>query len=157
MQLFLVRHADAILGAETDHQRPLSELGKLQASQSADFLSQSILSPETIILCSDALRTTITAKIIVDKLNPVTRLMTNNSYYHASVGQWCDGINEYQCVDNLILVGHNPTISYLSKHLNSGHAQQFSPSCVAHFELEIQPDGLKLPAQFIAFFKPDAV
>lgn len=160
MKVFLVRHADAEFGNTSDHQRPLSALGQHQALKTADYLQQNIHSNEVTIICSNALRTHTTANIIAKhiqsnpkKSNPV---LADHIYYHATVGQWCDGITAYQNNDYLILVGHNPTISYLSKYLNSMHAQQFSPACVAQYQLEIKADGLKLPASFIDFFNPNA-
>ena len=154
MQLFLVRHADAKFNAQTDHQRPLSEIGKLQAQLSAQYIKQNIKSPAVNILCSDALRTLTTAQIIAQELESC-QLSENNVYYQASVGQWCDGIASQPLQKTVVLVGHNPTISNLSNHLNSTHAPTFSPACVAHYELEILTDGLKLPAQHIDFFKPN--
>ncbi|VAW45765.1 hypothetical protein MNBD_GAMMA02-972 [hydrothermal vent metagenome] len=156
MQLFLVRHANSNFGASTDHQRPLSQLGLKQAAQSAEYLKQSIQSTDVHIICSDALRTKTTALIIQQHIKAVN-ITSNNIYYNARVGEWCDGISTHKSVGNLILVGHNPTMSSLSMHLNPTLVQRFNPSCVAHYELEIQADGLKLPAQLKDFFKPDAI
>jgi phosphohistidine phosphatase SixA len=160
MQLFLVRHADSDFGANTDHQRPLSKLGINQAKQSAAYIKQrinssEINSPGTQIICSDALRTQTTALVIQQHLSPCL-LKPDNTYYHARVGDWCDGIMAHQSVENLILVGHNPTLSFLSKHLNPSQAHNLCPSCVLHYELEIHQDGLKLPAQLKDVFKPNA-
>lgn len=155
MQLFIVRHADSHFGANSDHQRPLSELGKRQADQSATFIKSHLGSTAVQIICSDALRTSTTAQLIQQQL-PQSQLNADNAYYHAHVGQWCDAIMAQQADQPLILVGHNPTISLLSKHLNSLHFKRFSPACVAHYQLEIAPDGLKLPAQLKDFFIPNA-
>ena len=155
MQLFLVRHAAADFNASSDHQRPLSEIGKLQAKQSAVYIKQKVQSSDVLIISSDALRTETTALIIQQQLNPC-QLSAHSSFYHAQVGAWCDAIMAHQSTEYLILVGHNPTISMLSSYLNAPHAHRFSPACVAHYELEIAADGLKLPAQFKYFFKPNA-
>ncbi len=156
MQLFIVRHADSNFVAGSDHQRPLSELGERQAQQSATFLKQIIQSADVQIICSDALRTQTTALIIQQQLNH-SQLSAENAFYHAQVGQWCDAIMAHKLTANLILVGHNPTISLLSRHLNPSRPKRFSPSCVAHYELEIKSDGLKLPAQLKDFFIPNAI
>ncbi len=156
MQLYLVRHADSSFGANTDHQRPLSELGKYQATLSAAYLKQRVQSAHTQIICSDSLRTESTAIIIQNQIQGCD-LCSDNAFYHARVGEWCDSICENRSAESLILVGHNPIMGFLAKHLNPSLSYQFSPSCVAHYELEILPDGLKLPAQLIDFFKPDAV
>lgn len=160
MNLFLVRHADAEFSSSSDHQRPLSALGQQQALKTAAYLEKSLQSNDVQIICSDALRTQTTANIIAKHIKSTQihsiQVIADHIYYHATVGQWCDGITANQHRENLILVGHNPTISYLSKYLNTKHAQQFSPACVAQYQLEIKADGLKLPASFIDFFKPNA-
>ncbi len=156
MNLYLVRHADSTFVASSDHQRPLTELGMQQAAQSANYLKQKVHAPDTLIICSDALRTETTASIIQQHIES-NQLISESTYYHARTGEWCDGICSHRHVEHLILVGHNPTMSFLSKHLNPSAPQQFKQSCVAHYELEILTDGLKLPAHFIDFFTPDAV
>jgi len=156
MQLYLVRHADSNFDASSDHQRPLSALGMRQAAHSATYLKKRIHTSDSQIICSDALRTETTALIIQQQIDP-SNLSTDNRYYHARVGDWCDAIMTHSSLENLILVGHNPTISFLSKYLNPSNIQSFSPSCVAHYQLEINSDGLKLPVQFIDYFKPDAI
>lgn len=156
MQLYIVRHADSNFVTGSDHQRPLSELGKRQALQTATFLKHNIQSRDAQIICSDALRTQTTALIIQQQLS-ASQLSAENAFYHAHVGQWCDAIMAHQTTAHLILVGHNPTISLLSRHLNPSQAKRFSPSCVAHYELEIKSDGLKLPAQLKDFFIPNAI
>jgi len=156
MKLYLVRHADSNFSGNSDHQRPLSDLGKRQALETAAYLKQKIKSGDTQIICSDSLRTESTALIIQDHIKTCD-LYAENTFYHARVGEWCDTILAHKTAKNLILVGHNPIMGFLAKHLNPSFSTQFSPSSVAHYELDILPDGLKLPAQFKDFFKPDAV
>ncbi len=156
MNLYLVRHADSTFEASSDHQRPLTELGMQQAYQSANYLKPRVHAPETLIICSDAMRTETTASIIQQHIQS-NQLISESTYYHARTGQWCDGICANSNIEHLILVGHNPTMSFLAKHLNPSNPLQFKQSCVAHYELEIISDGLKLPAQFIDFFTPDAI
>ncbi|MFC3194745.1 SixA phosphatase family protein [Marinicella sediminis] len=155
MNLFVVRHGDSPFTTATDHQRPLSDLGIRQATQSGRFIATRIPASKSLIVCSDALRTTTTAHTIGEQLNSV-EIKAQANLYGAQTGQWCDVMERHADIDNLILVGHNPTMSLLARHLFSLRAFQFQPACVAHFGLEIDADGLRLPAQYKEFFNPDA-
>ncbi|MCW8870695.1 MAG: phosphohistidine phosphatase SixA [Proteobacteria bacterium] len=153
MNLFIVRHGHSPM-QDTDHQRPLSELGRHQARQAAQFIQQHT---DTIpyILCSDAVRTHQTARLIADAFG-INDCDSRNEFYTAGVGIWCDAIREMANSPSLILVGHNPTISQLSGFLADSDDIYFKPACVSHIRLEIRADGLSLPAQLLANFKPDA-
>ena len=155
MDLFVVRHGDAPFTASTDHQRPLSALGEQQASLSGRFIAKHVAPDQVQIICSDASRTLSTAHIIARQLNdcPVT---AHSELYGARTGQWCDVIAQHRSRRCLILVGHNPTMSLLARYLFPLEAFQFQPACVAHFTLEIDQEGLRLPAQFKQFFSPHA-
>ena len=155
MKLFIVRHGESPFDAETDHQRSLSLKGKMQAKKTAVFIASLLPTNLTKIIASDARRTAETARIIKQNL-PQVDLITDRRYYDARVGDWCDTIVQQYNIVQLILVGHNPTVSLLAQHLGAGRNLHFTPACVAYFDLEIKPDGLKLPAIFNAFYSPDA-
>jgi len=155
MELFVVRHGDSPFTAATDHQRPLSELGEVQAAKSGAFIAQQGISTEVQIVCSDATRTHSTALIIAGKLGHCA-VTAQAELYGARTGQWCEVIEHHQQLSQLILVGHNPTMSLLARHLFPLKAFQFQPACVAHFTLEIEQQGLRLPAQYKQFYSPHA-
>ncbi len=154
MQVFLVRHGDSPFTANSDYQRPLSDLGAHQAQQAGTFIKRNSVGPHKII-CSDALRTQMTAQLI-DQVIQAESTSAWEHLYHARVGDWCDIIQQHEGNAVLVLVGHNPTMSTLAKYLQPLDHHVFSPACVAHFQLELAEDGLKLPAQLIEFYKPDA-
>ncbi len=156
MELFVVRHGDSPFTASKDHSRPLSLLGQSQAQKSAKFIAQKCLKGSTKIICSDAIRTLTTAKIIQQQLAQV-ELNSDPAFYHALTGDWCDVIMQHCGTNQLILVGHNPTMSILSQHLIPTQSFHYKPACVGHFSLEIESDGLKLPAYFNEFYSPDAI
>lgn len=153
MNLFIVRHGHSPM-QDSDHQRPLSEWGQQQAKQAAQFIQQNT---DTIpdILCSDAIRTHQTAGRIAEAFG-IEHCDARNEFYTAGVGIWCDAIEEMGHCQSLILVGHNPTISQLTGYLTGSDDIYFKPACVTHIRLEILSDGLRLPAQLLANFKPDA-
>jgi len=153
MNLFIVRHGHSPM-QDSDHQRPLSELGLQQAQQAAGFIQQNT---DTIpyILCSDAVRTHQTAAQIASAFG-IDSCDARNEFYTAGVGIWCDAIEALSQHQSLVLVGHNPTISQLCGYLTGSNDIYFKPACVTHIRLEILSDGLRLPAQLLANFKPDA-
>lgn len=153
MNLFIVRHGHSPM-QDIDHQRPLSELGRLQTRQAAAFIQQNT---DTVpyMLCSDAVRTRQTAELIATALG-VDNCDARNEFYTAGVGIWCDAIEAMSHCQSLVLVGHNPTISQLTGYLTNSDEIYFKPACVSHIRLEILSDGLRLPAQLLANFKPDA-
>jgi len=155
MELFIVRHGHSPFHATTDHQRCLSELGSQQANLSAHYIYDKLKNKTRLIVSSDAQRTLSTASIIQNKLMDC-QLFSDEKFYTARIGEWCDAIVTNQQVDNLILVGHNPTMSLLAQHLLPQQSFHFQPACVAHFNLEIAQDGLKLPALLKGFYIPDA-
>ncbi len=154
MHVFLVRHGDSPFTAANDHQRPLSKLGEQQAKLAGKFIYDHSQGPHKII-CSDALRTCMTAQMI-DQVIQAQSTSAFEHLYHARVGDWCDVIQQNHGDNDLVLVGHNPTMTYLAKYLQPLAPQTFSPACVGHYQLEIAADGLRLPAQLINFFKPNA-
>ncbi len=154
MQVFLVRHGNSPFTAANDHQRMLSELGQRQAIQAAHFIKSHVHNAAVKIICSDAIRTLKTAELIAQQLT-MSSMIADHRFYQARVGDWCDAISAHQTNQVLVLVGHNPTISFLSQYLNPLQQLNFSPACVAHYQLEIVEDGLKLPAQFKEFFIPN--
>jgi|GEM_PF-1375630 len=156
MELFLVRHGDSPFAAETDHLRSLSPLGESQALSSARYIAKQCINASTLIVCSDANRTLTTAQIIQQQLGQV-QLIADYKFYNALVGDWCDAMKQYSDNTQLILVGHNPTMSILSQHLIPTQSFHYKPACVGHFSLEIETDGLKLPAHLNEFYSPDAI
>lgn len=155
MQLFLVRHAQSNFEEMEDHLRPLSEFGEYQAQLAARYIKQKIGSSNTLIITSYATRTMSTATYIKAQI-PNCRVIQSETYYSARSGDWCDAVLENKDTQQIILVGHNPTMGQLTAVLNEQHPKRFSPACVAHYQLEIEQDGLKLPAQLLDFYTPHA-
>lgn len=149
--IFLVRHAHSPIISGMDHTRPLSVEGKEAAVKSACYIQQN-MSNKPICVCSDATRTLKTAQIIQKKLN-IDTLSAHNNLYNSTVGQWHEVIHENH-QHPLILVGHNPTMSQLFNQLTNENIH-FSPACVGHIQVEIQTDGLIMPAKLISFYNPN--
>jgi len=152
MALFIVRHGKSPM-QNNDHARPLSIIGTQQAQLAGQFIAKST-AHKPMIICSDAARTKQTAECIAGVLK-VTDIQPEATYYGANVGHWCDAIIQNNQQKALVLVGHNPTITQLSHYLSQDSRFMFKPACVTHLQLEINADGLILPAQLLATFKPE--
>ncbi|WP_154222548.1 SixA phosphatase family protein [Marinicella rhabdoformis] len=153
INLFIVRHGHSPFLGNDDFSRPLSESGCNQASQVGTFIAQNILNGKTKIITSAAQRTLSTTANICQSLTAFETIELRH-LYSASVGDWCDVITEH-AAENLILVGHNPTISQLHQYLTQSQSQGFTPATTGHLILEIASDGLKLPAHSQQIFLPN--
>lgn len=156
MQVFLVRHAQSNFQEMEDHLRPLSEFGEYQAQLTAQYIKRHIGTQKALIISSYATRTMSTSALIKEQLSNC-HMIHSETFYSARSGDWCDALfDNRDAAEHIILVGHNPTMGRLSSVLNEQHAKRFSPACVAQYALEIEQDGLKLPAQFLDFYTPHA-
>ena len=115
-----MRHAEAqsFAPGKTDHARALTPYGIQQAQQMSQQLVEQDYSPE-IIYASNAQRTTTTAEIFAQKLNyPAKNIIFDGSIYVTTLEVMLWLINkvpeQYQSV---MMVGHNPTTSYLIEYL----------------------------------------
>ena len=136
MDLLLLRHADALDYAPSDHERPLSPKGHEQASLVADLLLSYRVRP-TLVLSSSAVRTVETATTVAMALDlPVHR---------------CDwalpGMTPEEAVEELgihlstpclLLVGHQPDLGDLAASLLGRPSTQhlnFEKASLAHLSL----------------------
>ena len=153
INLFIVRHGHSPFIGNDDFNRPLSEQGLNQAAQVGKYIAQKTVDGKTKIITSSAQRTLSTTENICQSLAKFETVQMD-SLYSASVGDWCDAIINH-AAENMVLVGHNPTISQLYQYLAQSQAQGFTPATTGYLILEIAGDGLKLPAQPQHIFCPD--
>ena len=130
-QLLLLRHAEAqsFAPGKTDHERTLTPNGIQQAHTMANQLSESGQIPD-IIYASDSQRTTSTAEIFAQKLNyPPKNIIFDASIYETTVEVMLWLINKIPDQHQLaMMIGHNPTISYLTEYLIQQSITGF-PTC----------------------------
>jgi len=119
--LILIRHADARHGQPglRDFDRPLSKTGEREARATGKVLLQTPPLPE-LIVCSDAVRTADTARLIADVISlPDADIRYEHALYGGAVAALRYTIaalpDSHQCV---ALVGHNPSISELTSILS---------------------------------------
>lgn len=115
-QLILMRHAEAAhtgIG-QSDYDRPLTDRGVQGALAQARLLSEHKILPDKV-LCSAALRTKTTWEVMKSHLGDSLCLDFENvfdrSYYETNAAGILSAIRHAgDHIDNLMVVGHNPTI-----------------------------------------------
>ncbi len=131
-KIYILRHAEALQGYE-DFARELSSNGYRQATTLGKILALEKQQIDRMIV-SAATRTRTTAELVAEQINFDKDLIeTSQELYNATVRVWLQKIQETdEKNQNLMLVGHNPHISYLVELL-SGEA--FEGLGTAHLAL----------------------
>ena len=138
-QLLLMRHAKSSWEntAQSDFDRPLNDRGKHDAPIMAKRISEKF-TPE-LILCSPAKRTAKTARIFCETLKlPDALIKFETQIYEAAVSDIIHLLRQVpDQFKNVMLVGHNPTITSLIGHLSNSFVDNVPTSGVALLHLDV--------------------
>ncbi|OEJ96823.1 SixA phosphatase family protein [Streptomyces thermolilacinus] len=116
-RIVLLRHAKADWSQDADHERPLADRGRQEAPLAGRRLASAGITPD-LTLCSTAVRTRETWKLVVHELPQRPRTVYDERVYEASLGDLIALLNETpEDVDDLLVVGHNPGIHALADAL----------------------------------------
>lgn len=151
--IFIVRHGHAEFNNDTDYKRVLKDKGILSAQKTAIYIKKKLLENHIktpMCLSSAAVRTRQTAEIIC-QANAITHIDYHQSLYATTVSHWLDKI-KHTPVDNLVIVGHNPTFSQMLQYW-CGHNIYMKPANCAYISLEFQADGITYPARLHDFYQ----
>jgi phosphohistidine phosphatase len=158
--LLIMRHAQAeeIQRDQSDVNRELTPKGQHDALQMASYLFDQKILPDAIY-CSMAARTRKTASLVSDvfKLNNDV-LFIEEDLYNSSIRTYLSSVlklsNDYKTI---MLVGHNPTVSYLSEYLSNAEiiAVPTAGVCVIRFDLENWSDISKGCGELVDFMYPE--
>lgn len=120
-ELILIRHAKSSWDnpLDADHDRPLNERGLRDAPRMAAWLHREVSAPD-MILSSTAVRAATTAEYFINEYgtDPHNVVYTHD-LYHATVESLLDLLAWIvpTTAQRVLVVGHNPTVSYLIGHL----------------------------------------
>lgn len=132
--LLLVRHAKSSWddGGISDIDRPLKKSGVKNAIIVAEKLKTKKLAPD-LIVCSPAVRAVSTALIFARAFNyPMQRVVLNEIVYDFSKDALLPLVrNTDDKYDTLMLVGHDPALTYLINDLTSSALEKIPTSSVA--------------------------
>lgn len=118
--LVIARHAKAETQASSDHARDLTDRGRSDAAAVGRSLQTGGLRPQQALV-SDAHRTLATWQAIAEAGAFDCLVKSSGPLYAASPEAAIDLIRETDdSVDTLVVVGHNPTMSYLALALDDG-------------------------------------
>lgn len=118
-RLILLRHAksDWLIGARSDHDRPLNAKGEKDAPLVGAYLAQMALVPDTII-SSDSKRTRQTVEGISSQWTQSPNIVWTHDLYHASESTLLTAASNAPAnCHTLMLVAHNPGIHALAANL----------------------------------------
>jgi len=156
-KLYIVRHAqkeENKVGLD-DYDRELSQ----QGIKNAKYMAQKLASKKVaidLIVASPASRTRTSAEIFAEELNYDKSIMYNEVLYMAFVNELIETITyTYDSVDNMVLVGHNPSLTALALTL-VGFKEKFQMGAVMEIEFDCNSwiDISKENARFISYDYP---
>jgi|JI8StandDraft_2_1071088.scaffolds.fasta_scaffold00992_8 phosphohistidine phosphatase len=136
-RLWIARHAEAIDDYD-DFNRILTTKGYRQAVNVGKEIANYKI-PMSEIWTSAAVRTFLTAHFFADQLGfDKQNIQSHQELYNASVRVWLQTINQqfHKNSSDVLIVGHNPHISYLVELLTGQSFEGLRPSQVALVESE---------------------
>ncbi len=138
--LILIRHGEAAEreSDQTDFDRFLTGNGVQAVSNLGRHLSNKNTQPD-IIITSPAVRAFGTAQLVAEQLNyDSARIHNNEEIYEASVRTLLQVVNQLKEEWNsVLLVGHNPSISYLAEYITEAEIGDMSPGSAAQISFEL--------------------
>lgn len=135
MQIYIMRHGQAIDFAASDEQRPLSEQGSLEAKLMAKWLRELAVEFDQVYV-SPFMRAQQTAETVMAILpdgakSTILDLITPSGDASA-VHDFIDGVCTLEHFDRILLVSHMPLVSYLVAELTMEHdAPIFQTAAIA--------------------------
>jgi phosphohistidine phosphatase len=138
--LFVMRHAKSSWGEPglDDFDRPLLEKGKKRTKNIIDFLLKKKVTLD-MILTSPAVRAIETARIMAHALNlPSESIKEEKKIYTADAAQLEDLFYDLpKSVDNLLLIGHNPTMTSFANNFLEQKIDFMPTSAIVGLEFNI--------------------
>ncbi|MGK7392356.1 MAG: SixA phosphatase family protein [Candidatus Cyclobacteriaceae bacterium M2_1C_046] len=140
-KLFLLRHArtEDKQSGQKDIERELTAVGLQNATRMGmNFKKKQI--QFDIIICSPAERAKTTALLIAEQIKyDTSRIHYNEEIYEASARTLLQVVNQLKDEwKQVLLVGHNPSISYLAEYITQQNIGDIITCGVVEISLEIE-------------------
>jgi len=142
-KIFLIRHAEAahLDGGMKDFDRPLTASGVRDATHLGQYLYKKNVIPDTF-LSSTALRTTQTSEEIAIQIKfEINKIASRDKLYEPSVRELLEQINQLTGGDTILLVTHNPSVTYLGEYLSGDAIGNMSPGSCIEMDFAVQNWG----------------
>lgn len=137
--LYLLRHAQSAerQSSQQDVERDLSTAGMKEAASIGHFLKKNNYHLD-LIVSSAAKRAESTSIIIHGILNLSNEIKINEELYQASVRNLLEITNTFdEEFKNILLVGHNPYLSYFAEYLTKSEIGSMEPAGLVSIRFEI--------------------
>lgn len=161
-----MRHAKASQHAETDSARELTDRGRAEATALGAWLAGEAGFVPDAALVSAAVRTRLTWELLVEAGGFTAEASYEESLQSAGADSVLDLVRlTPDNVSSLLVVGHNPTVSYLAQLLDAGNGDEeamhmmiggFPPGAVALFEYDGAWSDLQMATARLTAFRPGA-
>lgn len=137
--LYLVRHAEAEspAGGFNDFYRSLTPHGMIDAARMGRALKDKV-EPLTKLISSPAERTRMTTFVLSEQLGVADdKIFYDENLYEGGPRHYLNAINALKAEDQAImLVGHNPGITYFAEYLTHGEFGNVPPAGVVGIAFE---------------------
>lgn len=158
--LYLVRHSQASESVSPDLYRPLTSSGMIDAARMGKHLSSKMQGID-LIMTSSAERTQMTSKVFCEQLHiPVEQIVVNEALYESSPKHYLEAVNTLsENVKSVMIVGHNPSISYFAEYLTHEEIGSMPTTGVVGmtFENLTWAEVSKRTAHMIFYDSPDSI
>ncbi len=138
--LFVVRHAMAnpTNSGSSDIERILSSEGLQQSSRLGAYIYK-LNNDISSIVCSNAIRAIQTAERIADQVGfDIAKINIDTDIYEDSVRIVLDKVCSFQNDwETVILVGHNPVLSYFVEYLTGHHFDGMEPGSLVKISCDV--------------------
>ncbi|MBC7759767.1 MAG: histidine phosphatase family protein [Phormidesmis sp. FL-bin-119] len=140
--LVLMRHAksDWSVTGQKDFDRELNPRGNRDAPRMGGRLTQEKGLKPDLVIASPAIRTSNTAKYVCEQLKfPEEKIVFDEEIYEGSVRSLLKVVNSLDdSCNTVLLVGHNPGISYLAEYITKQEIGELPTSGIVsiHFEFD---------------------
>jgi len=154
-KIYVLRHAEAVSGYD-DFNRILSSNGYRQALTIGKKLAEENHKIDKII-ASAAIRTLTTSEIVAEQIGfDKAQIETFQELYNATIRIWLNLIHSIdENTKNVLLVGHNPHISYLVELLSGEALEGLGTAYLALLETDKKWQEIdKQTAKLLKVLKP---
>ena len=128
-EIYVLRHAKSSWDNSnlSDFDRPLSDRGISDAKKMSKFLRNINLKIDKV-LCSNAIRAKETFDLIADGFNfEIDKATYSDKLYFGDVTNIIKDLKELdESLNNILIVGHNPTLHYLVELLTNKSIERFT-------------------------------
>ncbi len=157
--LLIVRHGKSSWKDKSlqDKERPLKKRGKKESKFVGEMLVENELVPQ-LILTSDAVRATETARIIAKTAGNKEAVKLVPAFYMAEPQAYIDTLNTLpDTVERVMIVGHNPGLEALLQFID-GKIESLPTGSMAYLAVNIKTWSelnLESIGDLIGFWEPD--